>query len=90
MLGPATLFGHNRYEDEDFRDTFLTKTLIMLAMRIFDNDPHVICINILAQNQTTGKDDEDNDCKNRISAIFGSPGVFQNNGCHKRLDCICT
>ena len=40
MLGPATLFGHNRYEDEDFRDTFLTKTLIMLEMRIFDNDPH--------------------------------------------------
>ena len=33
----------------------------MLAMRIFDNDPHfVISINILAQNQITGKDDEDN------------------------------
>ena len=59
MLGPETLFGHNRYEDEDFRDTFLKKTLIMLAMRIFYNDPHfVISINILSQNQSTGKDDE--------------------------------
>ena len=33
----------------------------MLAMRIFDNDPHfVISINIFAQNQISGKDDEDN------------------------------
>ena len=42
----------------------------MLAMRIFDNDPHfVISINILAQNLITGKDGEDNDIDNKHDVV---------------------
>ena len=46
MLGPATLFGHNRYEDEDFRDTFLTKSLIMLPMSFFIMIPILLFLSI--------------------------------------------